>query len=166
MQIWLLVRLLESPLDWFWSVSLPRRMQVCNWNSTKFNQIINIFIESCFRYLFFDIFSLGKCFEVTSTDASLYTGKDGIVFNFFVADTELIFDGITELAVTVDQYRNGALINESISVLMYNSTMYSPSVGDGFGKRANYLLTPGQFETGDFLCLFAGKAGSWAADIS
>ena len=97
---------------------------------------------------------------MTSTDASLYTGKDGIVFNFFVADTELIFDGITELAVTVDQYRNGALINESISVLMYNSTTYSPSVGDGFGKRANYLLTPGQFETGDFLCLFAGKAGS------
>ena len=95
-----------------------------------------------------------------STDASLYSGKDGIVFNFFVADTELVFDGITELAVTVDQYRNGALINESISVLMYNSTMYSPSVGDGYGKRANYLMTPGQFETGDFLCLFPGEADS------
>ena len=95
---------------------------------------------------------------MTSTDASMYTGKDGIVFNFFVADTELIFDGITELAVTVDQYRNGALINESISVLMYNSTMYSPSVGDGFGKSS--LLTPGKFETGDFLCLFAGEADS------
>jgi len=32
--------------------------------------------------------------------------------------------------------------------------MYSPSVGDGFGKRANYLLTPGQFETEIFsVCL-------------
>ena len=95
-----------------------------------------------------------------STDASMYTGKDGIVFNFFVADTELIFDGTNELAVTVDQYRNGALINESISVKMYNSTMYNPSVGDGFGKSANSLLTPGKFETGDFLCLFAGEADS------
>ena len=97
---------------------------------------------------------------MTSTDASMYTGKDGIVFNFFVADTELIFDGTNELAVTVDQYRNGALVNESIAVDMYNSTLYSPSVGDGYGKRTNSLLTPGQFETGDFLCLFAGEADS------
>ena len=95
-----------------------------------------------------------------STDATMYSGKDGIVFNFFAADTDLIFDGTTALTLTVDQYRNGALINESISVKMYNSTMYSPSVGDGFGKRANSLLTPGQFETGDFLCLFAGEADS------
>ena len=95
-----------------------------------------------------------------STDASMYTGKDGIVFNFFVADTDLIFDGTDPLTLTVDQYRNGALVNESIAVDMYNSTLYSPSVGDGYGKRTNSLLTPGQFETGDFLCLFAGKADS------
>ena len=100
-----------------------------------------------------------------STDASLYT-DDGIIFNFFAADTDLIFDGTTLLEVTVDQYRNGALINESIAVEMANSTTYSPSVGDSYGKRTNVLLTPGQFETGDFLCLFSGKSDSWAADIS
>ena len=117
-------------------------------------------IECCFRYLFFDYFSSGTCFEVKSTDASLYAGKDGIVFNFFAADTDLIFDGTTSLSVTVDQYRNGALINESIAVEMVNSTTYSPSIGDAYGRRTNFLLTPGQFETGDFLCLFSGIADS------
>ena len=91
-----------------------------------------------------------------STDASIY--PEGVVFNFFAADTDLLFDVIFEL--TVDQYRNGALINESIAVYMYNTSVYMPSVGDAYGIRNNYDETPGQFETGDIICLFAGKADS------
>ena len=136
-------------------------MQVCHLIFNKYSTKSSIYlISNLVLDAYFLIFSPGKCFEVKSTDATMYSGKDGIVFNFFAADTDLIFDGTTALTVTVDQYRNGALINESISVSMANNTMYSPSVGDGFGQRANYLLTPGQFETGDFLCLFSGKADS------
>lgn len=107
---------------------------------------------------FFATSNAGKCFEVKSTDASLFPGNDGIVFNFFAADTDLIFDGTTPLAVTVDHYRNGALINESIAVNMVNSTTYSPSVGDSYGRKNIWPpdFEPGQFETGDFLCLFSG----------
>ena len=105
---------------------------------------------------FFDIF-LGKCFEVKSVDASTYVGKDGSVFNFFAADTDLI--DFTYFSTTVDQYRNGALINESIPVNMYNPATSSPSVGDASGSPSN-TVTPGKFETGDYLCLFSGETAS------
>ena len=101
-----------------------------------------------------------------SVDASSYVDKDGSVFNFFAADTDLTFDGTTYLSATVDQYRNGEKINESIPVYMYNtSTSTSPSVGDAYGYPSN-IVRVGKFETGDYLCLFSGETASRTANIN
>ena len=111
--------------------------------------------------------------SVDSTCTSYYcTG--GRRFNFFADDTELIFDGTDALKYsssysfypTVDHYRNGALINESVKLFMYNNSEYGPTVGDSYGSLYNGLYPPGRFETGDFLCLFPGEVTSLNADIS
>ena len=126
------------------------------------------------------IFSSGKCFEVLSVDstASWLVGKDGALFNFNAADTDATFDGTNALSYsldyspytswypTVDQYRNGALINESIEVYMYNDNQYSPSVGDSYGVLKSGLYSPGKFQTGDYLCIYSGETASLIADIS
>ena len=119
---------------------------------------------------FLNIFSPGKCFEVSSVDqtCAFYYCKDGRRFNFFADDTEAIFDGTNALKYsssysfypTVDHYRNGARINESVKVYMYNDTADGPTVGDSYGYTYSNSYTPGKFETGDFLCLFPGETTS------
>ena len=112
---------------------------------------------------FSNIFSPGKCFEVKSVDSGCtYSYCDGgALFNFFKADTELVFDGTSSLTATVDHYRNGERINASVSVYMYpTTTLTQPDVGDGYGYTQVNSYTPGKFETGDFLCLFPGETTS------
>jgi len=102
--------------------------------------------------------SIGKCIEVQSVDHNTY--GDGIFFNYFVSDVDGYLSwssSYTGQSVTADHYRNGVLINGSLTVEMYNSTSTSPSIGDGYGRKFPYSYTTGVFETGDYLCLFPGE---------
>ena len=91
------------------------------------------------------------------------TYGDGIFFNYFVSDVDGYLSwssSYTGQSVTADHYRNGVLINGSLTVEMYNSTSTSPSIGDGYGRKFPYSYTTGVFETGDYLCLFPGEIDS------
>ena len=48
---------------------------------------------------------------------------------------------------------------------MKNDNSYGPSVGDSYGYPQSGVYTAGQFQTGDYLCLFSGKIVSLTADI-
>ena len=128
--------------------------------------------------IFWIFLSLGKCFEVLSVNAGSASSwlSDGSLFNFLAADTDLTFTGtdfvkneVTYISTTyypkVDQYRNGELIDESIEVYMKNDNSYGPSVGDSYGYPKSGVYTAGQFQTGDYLCLFPGEVVSLTADI-
>ena len=88
--------------------------------------------------------------------------EDGVLANVFLSDLDGAFGQIDDWDggqdATVDHYRGGVLINESLTVDLYNNTGYSPTTGDDYVKRDQNFV--GFFEKGDFLCFFPGKTTS------
>ena len=78
-------------------------------------------------------------------------------FNFFVSDVDeyLEKNWATGTTKKVDQYRDGVRIVEAQVVVLWNSPN-GGSVGDGHGRYDTSTLAPaaGQWEKGDYFCLF------------